>query len=262
MKTREELKKLINESHLFLIDRVNDAEYFVAEKRKFIGYLFEITKLVWTKHVTKIDTDDKEGSLVIGLEVYEVANTCINNYDSKNGDFLKYFNFSLKRAIIKGEIKEAKIQKNTLSGNAPIIGKDGDEKIEQFDLIAATDDSLEDEVIAANMVYYIVKLVNSVFSMVQDRSKELLSKLLTIRMLKNMLIIMTKAEIINEAKFIDTAILTDYLISGELPTSRQIATLCNTTEQQASRAIKIFLGKLMGNDKFCEAYAYMSIEDD
>ncbi len=192
-------------------------------------------------------------------EIIMTAKACIKAYKQENGLFLNYYNRALKTAVLKEKIKEAKLQEKVVSGNAPVLGKDGGEDTEVFDLIAATEDSPEDNAVSADMVRYIVRLVNFVFHRVQDRTKALLSKLLTIRMIEALLTALTAAEILEETAFVDSEILSGYLTDGILPTARQIAALHDTTEQQASRAINSFLGKLMGNDKFSEVFAYMKI---
>lgn len=247
MRTKEEFENLINGSPLFSIDRMVDAELFVAEERKFINDLVDLMRL------TRRDFTE------IGSEIIMTAKACIRAYKKERGMFLNYFNHALKTTLIKEKIKEAKYQENVTSGNAPVRGKDGGEDTEVLDLVAAADDSPEDKAVNADMVRYLVRLVNLVFQRLQDRSKALISKLLTIRFIDALLTVLTEVEILEETVFVDSEILTVYIGGGELPTARQIAALLDTTEQQASRAIKIFLEKLMGNDKFAEACAYMKI---
>lgn len=247
MRTKEELESLINGSLLFSIDRVKDAELFVVEERKFISDLADLMRL------TRRDFAE------IGSEIIITAKACIRAYKKESGVFLNYFNHALKTALIKEKIKETKYQEVVTSGNAPLRGKDGGEETEMFDLVAATDDSPEDKAVNADMVRYLVRLVNFVFQRLQDRTKALISKLLTVRLIDALLMVLTEAEILEETAFVDSEILTVYINGGELPTARQIAALHDTTEQQASRAIKTFLEKLMGNDKFAEACAYMKV---
>lgn len=245
MRTREELENLINGSSLFLIDRVKDTELFVAEERKFLSDLVGLMSLV------RRDFAD------IGSEIILTAKACIKAYKRENGAFLNYFNHALKTALVKEKIKEAKLREKLVYGDAPIRGKGEDDKV--FDLIAVTDDSPEDKIVSAEMVRYIVRIVNLVFKIQQERTKALLSKLLTVKLLDALLFVYSEAEVLEELVFVDSGILSVYMNGGELPSARQIAVMYNTTEQQASRTINRFWEKLMKNDKFLESCAYMKI---
>jgi hypothetical protein len=184
----------------------------------------------------------------IGSEIILTAKACIKAYKQEKGEFLNYFNHALKTALIKEKIKEAKLHENLVSGDAKI-----------FDLIAAADDSPEDKVVSADMARYIVRIVNLVFKIQQERTKALLSKLLTIKLLEALLFVYSEAEVLEELVFVDSGILSVYKSGGELPSAKEIAVISDTTEQQASRTINRFWGKLMKNDKFFESCAYMKI---
>jgi hypothetical protein len=98
-----------------------------------------------------------------------------------------------------------------------------------------------------------------VFRVQQDRTKRLLSKLLTAFFLKELCRYEFALEIIQAASFADTDIINIHLSGAELPTNRQIATALDITEQQASRSLANFLEKLRGNDKFAQSYDYMKV---
>jgi hypothetical protein len=236
MRTKEELEDLINGSSLFSIDRIKDKELFVIEERKFLSDLVEFMALI-----RKDFTD-------IGSEIILTAKACIKAYKQEKGEFLNYFNHALKTALIKEKVKEAKLHENLVSGDAKI-----------FDIIATTDDSPEDKVVSTDMARYIVRIVNFVFKIQQERTKALLSKLLTLKLLEALLFVYSEAEVLEELVFVDFGILSVYKNGGELPSARQIAVMYDTTEQQASRTINRFWEKLMKNDKFFESCAYMKI---
>jgi len=244
MRTREELENLINSSSLFSIDRVKDAEFFVIEERKFLYDLVELMPLI-----RKDFTD-------IGFEIIVTAKACIKAYKQENGKFLNYFNHALKNELVKEKIKEDKLHEKLISANTPV---NDNENTEIIDSLAVTDDSPEDKVISADMIGYIVRIVNLVFKLQQERTKELLSKLLTVKLLDTLLLVYSEAEILEKLVFIDSGILSIYIKGGELPSAKQIAVIYDTTEQHASRTINRFWGKLMKNDKFLESCAYMKI---
>jgi len=244
MRTKEELENLINGSSMFSIDRAIDTELFIIEERKFLLDLVELMALI------RKDFAD------IGSEIILTAKACIKAYKRENGAFLNYFNHALKTALIKEKTREAKLHEKLVSGDAPVRG--GEDSV-IFDLIAVTDVSPEDKVVSADMVRYIMRIVNLVFKIQQERTKELLSKLLTIKLLDALLFVYSKAEVMEELVFVDAGIFSEYINGGELPSARKIAVMYNTTEQQASRTINRFWEKLMENDKFFESCAYMKI---
>jgi len=94
MKTVKELEKLINESALFLIDRVRDNELFVAEERRFLADLAELLSLV------------RKDFHIIGYEVFVTAKACIKSYKAECGAFLNYFNVALKKSLFVQKAKE------------------------------------------------------------------------------------------------------------------------------------------------------------
>jgi hypothetical protein len=94
MKTPGDLEKSINESTLFLIDRVNDKERFIAEERRFLADLAGLLSL------TRKDFHK------IGYEIVLSAKACIKSYKAECGAFLNYFNTALKKTISAQKAKE------------------------------------------------------------------------------------------------------------------------------------------------------------
>jgi hypothetical protein len=93
MKTQKELEKLINESPMFLIDRVKDKELFVTEERRFLADLAEFLSLT------------RKDFRSIGFEIVSTAKACIESYKVENGVFLNYFNSALKRTLFTQKTK-------------------------------------------------------------------------------------------------------------------------------------------------------------
>jgi hypothetical protein len=253
MKTREELENAINGSPLFSIDRDRDSELFHAEELKFLKYLVEYVER--TRKPWDIELIGYSG-------IWHVAKNCTkpNAYTSEKGSFSHYFNRALTHAINHEKVKECQLQKQNIFGNISISGEDWTEGSELLDMIADTKtDPPDEKIINENMIKYLVNLINPVFRIQQERTKKLLSKLLTIRLAEILLSVYSEIEIIQKTVFVDTEILSGYIGGGELPTAKQIAAKENTTEQQASRTINRFLEKLMENDKFSEICTYMKV---
>jgi len=292
MKTQEELEKLINETRLFLIDRVKDKELFVAEERRFLADLAELMSLV------------RKDFRRIGFEIVSTAKACIESYKAENGVFLNYFNVALKRALFtqkaKEEISETrsglKLDQKTnhlirrilqyikingadpdeswfadkiadalnippekaieaiminhdvfvQSGNVPITNKDG-RKDELFNLIAdktsPPDKALIDEV----SVQTRIQAIDAAFQKQQKRTKPLLSKLLTARLLKALDDIQLIEKVIPGISFIDKQLYARYKENRAVPTAREIGESLGVMETSISRTINTFTEKINRN---------------
>ena len=292
MKTQEELEKLINETRLFLIDRVKDKELFVAEERRFLADLAELMSLV------------RKDFRRIGFEIVSTAKACIESYKAENGVFLNYFNVALKRALFtqkaKEEISETrsglKLDQKTnhlirrilqyikingadpdeswfadkiadalnippekaieaiminhdvfvQSGNVLITNKDG-KKDELFNLIAdktsPPDKALIDEV----SVQTRIQAIDAAFQKQQERTKPLLSKLLTTRLLKALDDIQLIEKVIPGISFIDKQLYARYKENRSVPTAREIGESLGVMETSISRTINTFTEKINRN---------------
>lgn len=130
------------------------------------------------------------------------------------------------------------------SGNKKISNEYGEES-ELFDFIAAKTDTPEETLIHEEKVREIILSVDEEFQKQQERTKPLLSKLLTAKLLnasdyafqlieKNVLRI----------SFIDSEIFSVCAKSNVIPTAREIAEANGVHEASASRTLKTFLTRL------------------
>ena len=91
MDNREKYEQLILSSPLFSLDRERDR----------VAYQREVFKMVEILYLYKVACDKRYEEY--GLEIAETANTCIENYDPQNGNFVHYFNAAMKKARIRAE---------------------------------------------------------------------------------------------------------------------------------------------------------------
>jgi len=287
MKTPRELEKLINESPLFLINRVRDEELFIAEERRFLAELAELLSL------TRKDFRE------IGYEIVKTAKECIKSYKVECGPFLNYFNTALKKRLFTQKAKEKisqtrggiKLDQKTdriirsvfqytkicggdpdengfvdkianalnipqetaakaikinrdisvQSGNVP-VKKDGKTR-ELFDFIADKTSSPNDALIDEASVQTKLQAIDAAFEKQQDRVKQLLSKLLTAQILKELDDMWLIEKVISGISFIDRQIYSRYKENRTVPTAREIAKSCGVKEASASRTINTFLKK-------------------
>jgi hypothetical protein len=129
------------------------------------------------------------------------------------------------------------------SGNDRVTGKDGDES-ELFSFIAATIDTAEDTVISFESVREVVISIDTVFREQQERTKPLLAKLLTARLLDAIDEIRLVERVMADIAFLDGDIYSRYISNSTVPTAREIAEAHGVLEASASRTLKTFLEKV------------------
>jgi DNA-directed RNA polymerase specialized sigma subunit len=292
MKTQKELEKLINESPMFLIDRVKDKELFVTEERRFLADLAEFLSLT------------RKDFRSIGFEIVSTAKACIESYKVENGVFLNYFNSALKRSLFtqkaKEEISETrsglKLDQKTnqiirrilqyikingeepdesgftdkiadalniplekvieaiminrdlfvQSGNAPITNKDG-KKDELLNLIADKTSPPDKALLEEVSVLTHIQAIDAAFQKQQERTKPLLSKLLTARLLKALDNIQLIEKVIPGISFIDKQLYIHYKKNRTVPTAKEIGESFGVMETSISRSINTFVEKINKN---------------
>jgi hypothetical protein len=302
MKAKEELENLINKSQLFSIDGSRDTELFATEERRFINDLAELMK------ATRKDFAE------VGLEIIQTAKACIKAYKPDCGNFLNYFNSSLKKTVhvakakqiieqkrngftldektdqtIRQLIKYAKAKgddiysrnfakkasealnisfqkvEEAIAINEGIairvknaINQDG-EKSEIFDFIAAKIDTPEEAATKENSIRVIVEAMDMEFRKQQERTKPLLKKLLTIRLIEAIDEIKFFEKILSGITFLDSEVCSQYKLHGSIPKAREIAEANGKSEESASRTLKIFLEKFRENVKLDNELNYINI---
>lgn len=101
--TREEYENLINNNAFFRINQQPDAFDYNTEKFAFMSILAEY----YSEYILK------ETMSFYGLEFIETATSCVLSYSSEKGEFLHYFNVSLKKklSVAKAKNKQDKVRK-------------------------------------------------------------------------------------------------------------------------------------------------------
>ena len=94
MSNREKYEQLILASPLFSLDRERDRTAYQREALKMVEYLY--------LYLMEINA---ERYVEYGVEITETANSCIENYDPQNGDFLHYFNAAMKKEYTRESAK-------------------------------------------------------------------------------------------------------------------------------------------------------------
>jgi len=289
MKNPGELEKLINESPLFLIDRIKDKELFVIEERRFLA------DLAWFLSLTRKDFKG------IGYEIVLTAKACIKSFNVEYGSFLNYFNAALKKTLFtqkaKEEISDTRtgltldqktnniirrilqyiningadpnesgfalkiadvlaiprekaieaimINRNIFvqSGNDQIINKDGMED-ELFNLIADKTGSPDKALMDEASVRTHIQAIDAAFKKQQERTKPILSKILTARLLKALDDIQLINKVIPGISFIDGQLYARYKENRTVPTAKEIGESFGVVEASISRTYNTFAEKL------------------
>lgn len=123
--------------------------------------------------------------------------------------------------------------------------KENGDEIELFDLQSSHEKNAEDKMADESAFITLVESINSVFATIQDRQKRLLSMLLTVEIIKACDEDLDKAKKVLTGKELFNEEIFDYYAKyGELPTAKQIGSLCGVSEQSVSRTYKNFKEKL------------------
>lgn len=131
------------------------------------------------------------------------------------------------------------------SGNELVRGKDGFES-EVFDFVAADNISVEETLVANEIVREKILLIDKLFKATGKKSQPILSKILTARLSEVFSELGLIEWVVKTTSFVDRDIIGGYIKSKAVPTAREIAAAHGVHEASASRTFNTFLGKLRG----------------
>jgi hypothetical protein len=133
-----------------------------------------------------------------------------------------------------------------ISGNKYVSGDDGDQ-CELFNLIKDKGDAPQEIIEREDAIRTEILSIDEVYKNQQDRSKPLLSGLLTVQLIKELEDVQFIEKVIPEITFIDYNIYNCFKNdTAVLPAARDIAAEHGVSEQSASRTFNVFLEKVKG----------------
>ncbi len=143
------------------------------------------------------------------------------------------------------KVKELIFVNNDAVGVSSLsTNEDGDE-IELYDMVVSNDLTPEEKLIAENSIIELVNDIENTFIEIQERQKKIISLLLTVEVIIAFDYDIKKTvKILNGKKLFNYSVVRYYEKNGELPTARQIASICGVSEQSLSRTYKNFKEKL------------------
>ncbi|MDR0453602.1 MAG: hypothetical protein LBH05_02170 [Deferribacteraceae bacterium] len=222
---------------------------YKAEHGVFLNYFN--TSLKKTLYVTKGKkvANDRRGGITISEKTEQTIRKVIKyaekrNKDIYNQDFQSNIAETLNITIL--EVQDAiTINDNAtiLSGNDKISNRDGSEN-NLFEYIAVSTKTPEEALVNASSAREIAVLINTAFRKQQERTKPLLSKLLTARLIDEIDEPQFLKEIMQDLTFVDEDIYSGYFTHGKIPMMREIASIYRTKEASASRMLNTFLRKI------------------
>jgi hypothetical protein len=129
------------------------------------------------------------------------------------------------------------------SGNTPVTNKDGVAD-ELFDFIASKTAMPDEVLINEEAVKMYILSIDTAFREQQERTKPLLAKLLTARLLKSLDDISLIEKFIPGISFVDHELYARYKRNGTVPAAKEIAESRGIMEASASRTFKTFIEKV------------------
>lgn len=121
---------------------------------------------------------------------------------------------------------------------------DDGEEISIFDTIASIDPTPEERLVKTDEARQILKAISFSYSELQERTRPIIKKLITIYILKAIEDKVAVNEYCKGLDYIDGTIMEAFLKDETVPTAREIATMFGVNEASASRTLNNFLEKV------------------
>ncbi len=134
------------------------------------------------------------------------------------------------------------INQDAVAVSSSVTNDDGDE-VELYDLQASKDTSPEDKAMQIDEVRTLLRLIESEFCKLQERTKPVMSKLLTAKFLEGIEDTFD-FELLHGLTFIDGAMVGAYILGDMPPTSKAIAEEFGLLEASVSRTYKTFIQRI------------------
>lgn len=225
---------------------------YKAENGVFLNYFNTALKRTIATARAKEITDNARGGLTLD-EKTERTIRQILKLAKVRGESVNNETFQKKVAVALGLTLETvrgaiAINDSTrvISGNATFKNKNGEET-EIFNFIEAQETSIVKSLIEDEIVKEKILAIDSIFKIQREKSKTILSQLLTARLADVFYELGLIEWAAREISLVDIDILKDYLKKKEVPTARDIAKSNGLHESSLSRTLNGFLDKLRGS---------------
>lgn len=184
-----------------------------------------------------LSVSEKDNQLIKKMLAY-VRSKGYDISDPKTQDRIAgQFHLSIEQVRICVEQSQIRVIDETVSNSKG-------ESSSVFDGIASNRPNAEEMIEENEKQLEIIRRVDAVFQICQERQKPLLSYLLTARLIPEMDLNEYVLEELETISFIDKQLLKEFIASGKMPPARQIATEFGLTEQSVSRTLKVFFEKV------------------
>ncbi len=236
--------KMLEDYSLTLMETADECiKYYRREKGDFINLLNHNMKRNFGIAKAKEAADKYRQGITLGKKNEKMIRTIVAYAKSKNLD--------LSDICVRQKIADAlkmpvdlikdliEMNENATAQSSTVKNDEGDE-IELVDLRQDPSDTPDKKAIAAAALTERLGDIETAFAGTQDRQKQLLSMLITARLLEEF----SEIRILLGRTFYDESVARIYEKSGQVPTAKQIAEKCGVSEQSASRAYKNFIVKI------------------
>ena len=236
---KEKYEKLIQESPLFSLDKKAEPVAFRNARLKMIEniylYLLSINKEKYEPY---------------GCEITEIANYCIDKYDSTRSEFLHFFNYEWKKKFTytkyeegledtyKGvHVPENKIRavRKYIKCAEKIEKKDKPEELWSY---ITGNVNIEREFEEKEEAENILNKVDKVFQELRAKQQPIVSDVITTK------IWLCLEDSEQQYSFISKEVAEEWNKKGTLPTQRELARKYGRDEASISRTVRTFLEKL------------------
>ena len=231
---KEKYEKLIQESPLFSLDKKAEPVAFRNARLKMIEniylYLLSINKEKYEPY---------------GCEITEIANYCIDKYDSTRSEFLHFFNYEWKKKFtytkyeegLEDTYKGVHVPENKIRAVRKYIKCA--EKIEKKDKPdIAGNVNIEREFEEKEEAENILNKVDKVFQELRAKQQPIVSDVITTK------IWLCLEDSEQQYSFISKEVAEEWNKKGTFPPQRELARKYGRDEASISRTVRTFLEKL------------------
>jgi len=224
---------------------------YKAEKGAFLNYFnVALAKNVFVaeakeraeEHRVGVSISDKKIELIRAVLKYrDTSGKNINDPDVQEEIANKLESQGVTFEMVR-EAVEINYNATVISGDSRETNDDGDDGNTLFDMIPADMESVDEGMVKIESLRKIVDRIDTAFIEQQDRTKPILKKLLTVRLIEAIDDVSLIERVAFERAFFDVEIYADYKANNKIPTARDI--VGKDHEAGASRTLNNFLKKI------------------
>lgn len=233
---------------LELVDSIKAAigGYRYNEDNLFLHYFRKILKNSIIKAQNKAYFEQRRQGIHVSKRQDKLIKFVIKYADINNNDLLSDETIEKIAEVIGISTKEVfeviRCYQETQVLSSITTNEDGDE-VDIYDILPFPEANIEQIIENREKLIVKLRLIDDVFDKLKGESKDIISILLTGKLLDNKLLD-ANIDLVKAYQFFNNEVYEEYILSGVVPTQREIAEKFGRKETSLSRTYKQFIEKL------------------